>query len=217
MQATAKRCIYSALPMQVFMIHAIKKPLTDGLYLFFMRDMSLRRKRAALRWIFASLHNMGKLPEPTIENTWHPNTHNLILLRAWAFEKWHFLNHFKKIINFAIIIHAFDPPWRWIMETVLRDALKMRWSGQVYWDWWRDVRNLIILRRDFLNRCHLNETRCGFVKYLFNTLLVLYILLPPVRLIFQAFLEKVKEMKWEDRMYGHKSAPNWDWWRESAS
>ncbi len=215
-QATSKRCIYSALPMQVFMIHAIKNPLVSGLHILFEKGHKISIRRDALKQIRAAFHNMGKLPEPTMENTWHPNTHNLILLRTWAFGRYRFLTRFKNIVNFAIIIHAFDPPWRWMMETILRDALEMKWSGGIYWGWWNDVRNLIALRDNFIRRANLSQDRVNFIRRFFLAMIILHIICPPWRAIFKSTTVKVREMKWEDRMFGHNSVPNWEWWKEDA-
>ncbi len=209
-QVTSRRCIYSALPMQVFMIHAIKTPLVSGFNVLFEKGVRVSVRRKAVGQIRFGFRHMGKLPEPTIENTWHPNTHNLILLRTWAFGKYPYLARFKNTVNFAIIIHAFDPPWRWMMETALRDALAMDWGNCP-----QGVQNLRTLRDAFARRCHINEARRGFIKRLFNILIVLH-LLPPWRWMVKAMLMKAKEMTWEDRMYGHTSVPNWPWWVEDA-
>ncbi len=210
-QATSRRCIYSALPMQVFMIHAIKLPLLNGLHLLLEKGHGISVRWESIKQIRLAFRNMGKLPEPTMENTWHPNTHNLILLRTWAFEKYPYLARFKNVINFAIIIHAFDPPWRWIMETTLRDALAMDWDSC-----FQGVRNLRTSRDDFACRCQINEARRGFIRRLFLVLIVLHFL-PPWRWMVKAMLAKAKGMTWEDRMYGHSTMPNWPWWVEDAN
>lgn len=211
-----RRCIYSALPMQVFMIHAIKKPLVEGIHIIFEKGMPMRRRAEGVRQIRQAIRNMGKLPEPTIENTWHPNTHNLILLRVWAFERYRWLGRTttRKLINFAIIIHAFDPPWRWMMESVLIDALKMEWTGGVYWGWWKDTHNLILLRDQFFRRCYLSDARLGFVRRIMNCAIFLHAVFPPCRSMLKACLGKTRQMKWEPQMYGHGTVPQWGWWRE---
>ena len=201
-----KRCIYFALPMQVFMIHAIKTPLLESVrYLFSRRFKGKYKAIKQLRFAFRS---MGKLPEPAIENTWHPNTHNLILIRIWAFERYPLLARFKVVrnaINFGIIIHSFDPPWRWMMETVLMDALKMEWGN-----YRSDIRNLKSLRDSFARSFFLCDFRAIFTRRLFNALIILHIF-PPWRRMVISILKKVKEMKWEDLMYGHNAAPKWAW------
>lgn len=208
-QTDQKRCIYFALPMQVFMIHAIKTPLLEGVRYLFSRR--IKGKYKAFKQLCFAFKSMGKLPEPTIENTWHPNTHNLILLRIWAFEKYPSLAHFKIVrnaINFSIIIHAFDPPWRWMIETVLMDALKMEWAT-----WRGDTRNLISLRASFARKFLLCDFRTIFVRRFFNALIILHVF-PPWRGLIRELLRKAGGMKWEDRTYGQLSHPNWAWRKE---
>ncbi len=120
------RTIYSSLPLQVFMIHAIKKPLLTVAGLI-----------------------LNKLPEPTKDNTWHPNSHNLIDIRD-AFFKHCILGgdrerFIKAVFNFVIILYDFDPPWRWMIDFVKDMALKMEWKPRGYEDtwtehytWWRE-------------------------------------------------------------------------------
>jgi hypothetical protein len=115
------RTIYSSLPMQIFMIHAIKKPLmaVAGLIL-------------------------DKIPEPTKENTWHPNSHNLIDIRddffthmetdkSLASER---LKIIRCVFNFIIILYDFDPPWRWMIDYVKDEAFKKKWEPRGYEDTW---------------------------------------------------------------------------------
>ncbi len=201
------------------MIHAIKMPLADGFFLLCQRR--LKQKREALKKIVMALRNMGKLPEPTIENTWHPNTHNLIHLRTWLFTRYPILGRYsitRRIINFGIIVHAFDPPWRWIMESVGEEAGKLEWRGGVYWGWWRDIRNLITLKRYVKRWCHLSRERLNLINRGFDACVVLYILCPPFRNFVKSIRIKAQGMKWEVKTYGHEGMPtNWNaWWREPA-
>lgn len=118
--------VFSSLPMQVFMIHAIKIPLIK----------------------IASLI-ASKLPEPTKENTWHPNSHNLIEIRD-EFFKHCFLEEarlklIRVIFNFVIIIYDFDPPWRMMIDWVREEANKKEWKPKGYgmntlpdWRWWHE-------------------------------------------------------------------------------
>jgi len=197
--------------MQVFMIHAIKTPLLESVrYLFAKR---IKGKLKAIKQLRFALKSMGKLPVPTTENTWHPNTHNLILLRIWAFEKYPILTWFKTVrntINFAIIIHAFDPPWRWMIETVLRDALKMEWDS-----YRGGIRNLVSLRDNFACKFLLCDFRAIFIRRFFNALIILHIF-PPWRRMIYELLKKAKEMKWEERTYGQPAIPNWTWRKDDS-
>ena len=121
-----RRTVYSSLPMQMFMSHAIKAPLL---------------KIAAL---IAS-----KLPEPTKENTWHPNSHRLIEVRDWFFEHCLIGGDKEKFIriafNFVIILYDFDPPWRDMMDSAREEFMKKTWlprgSQSTFppnWNWWKE-------------------------------------------------------------------------------
>lgn len=121
-----KKTIYSSLPMQVFMMHAIKKPLLEVARLI-----------------------LSKLPEPTKENTWHPNSHNLIEIRDDFFEHC-FLGEDRRIFirtvfNFVIIIYDFDAPWRMMIDWCIEEWRKKDWKPKGYgmdkipdWRWWHD-------------------------------------------------------------------------------
>ncbi len=121
-----KRTIYSSLPMQLFMIEAIKAPLLK------------------VACLIAS-----KLPEPTIENTWHPNSHRMIERRDEFFEHC-FLpeprrTFIRMAINFVIIIYDFDSPWRmmidWFIEPWHLEGWQLRGYGeekQPIYDWWKE-------------------------------------------------------------------------------
>jgi len=201
--------------MQVFMIHAIKNPLTDGAYLLLQRR--LRQKREAFRKIAMAFRNMGKLPAPTIENTWHPNTHNLIHLRTWLFAIYPILGRYsvtRKLINFGIIIHAFDPPWRWIIESMGEEAGKLEWIG-----WRHDFDNLRMLKAYFGHWCHLSRERMNLINRGFDIFIIFYTLCPPFRKLVQTIRIKAQIMKWEGKTYGHEGMPsNWNaWWREPYS
>ncbi len=121
------RTIFSSLPMQIFMIHAIKKPLM----------------------VVAGLI-LDKMPTPTKETTWHPNSHNLIDLRddffthcvGLAEER---LRVIRCVFNFVIILYDFDPPWRWMMDFVLEKALLKEWKPRGFeydwvknYHWWKE-------------------------------------------------------------------------------
>lgn len=136
-----KKTIYSSLPVQVFMIHAIKAPIMEAVYsLFFNPKATFTEKAKALRKLWKAYQAFQKIPEPTKENTWHPNSHNLIDLRDTLFyhlqlgdDRWRVI---KSIFNFVIILNDFDPPWRWIMDSVKDMALKMEWKPRGYEDTW---------------------------------------------------------------------------------
>jgi len=182
----------------------------EGVYLLLQRR--LRQKREALQKIRMAFRNMDKLPEPTIENTWHPNTHNLIQLRTWLFSRWPILRHFsvtQKLIKFGIIIHAFDQPWRWIMESVGEEAAKLEWTS-----WWHNVHNLIMLKGYFRHWCHLNRERMNLITRGFDAVIILYIFCPPFRKLIKEIWIKAQGMKWEGKTYEIALPPKYVWWRE---
>ena len=144
-----KNTIYSALPMQVYMIHAVKMPLIEGVNLFLDPEASKLQKVRALRLVYKAVKAMAKLPEPTVESVWHPNTLNIIALRDWFFERCHLgfarLSFVRTLFNFVIILYDFDPPWRWMMDSLLAKAFGMGWKEKIYghketpnWAWWQD-------------------------------------------------------------------------------
>jgi len=146
-QKPNKKTIFFSLPMQVFMIHNIKTPAMEAVETIFSPDKSKMDKLKATRQLWKVYQAMQKLPEPTLENTWHPNTHNLIRLRDWLFERCFLgklrMGFIRKVMNFAIILYDFDPPWRWIFDNLKDEALKMEWKPKGYEDdwtykWWRD-------------------------------------------------------------------------------
>ncbi len=151
--------IYSTIPMQIFMMNSIKKPILEAMEIIFEQDDSklgkLKKVRAARR-LWKAVHLISKMPEPSLEAKegesgycWHPNSHNLIILRNWLFERC-FLSKqrmglIRRLMNFVIILNDFDPPWRWVIDSVKDEALKMKWESRGYEDvrtesynWWRE-------------------------------------------------------------------------------
>ena len=193
--------IFSSLPMQVYMIHNIKKPILEG-------------KKIALR-------NIDRLPEPTVENTWHPNTHNLLILRDWFFKHWFikflciipFIKRFlTRSSKFIIILYDFDPPWRWIFDSVKDKALELES------DRWGD--NLSYLRDWLLSHCgyqveaggykglHLNRTE--LIEKIFN-MGIKFCNLGGNGFI-KNFMKEARLLEWEPR--GFEDTWEYGWWRE---
>jgi len=144
-----KNTIYSALPMQVYMIHAVKMPLIEGVNTFLDPGANKLQKVRALRLVYKAIKAMAKLPEPTVESVWHPNTHKLIVLRDWFFERCFLggarLSFVRTLFNFVIILYDFDPPWRWMIDSVIEKFRIMPWEDKNYghketpnWAWWQD-------------------------------------------------------------------------------
>ncbi|KKM81961.1 hypothetical protein LCGC14_1324550 [marine sediment metagenome] len=145
-----KTTIYSTVPMQLFMTHAIKQPILDSVETLFDPNASKVSKLKAIRILWKAYQEVSKLPEPTLENTWHPNAHNLIILRDWVLE-WCILDSkrvglIRKVFNFVIILIDFDPPWRWVFDSLKEEADKMEWkskdygrTGETKYSWWRKL------------------------------------------------------------------------------
>lgn len=134
--------IYSSIPMQLFMIHSIKKPILDGVRTIFNPKASKIDKLRASRKLWKAIQLISKMPEPTVENTWHPNTHNLIRLRDWFFTRCSLDSQrtglIKRLMDFVIILYDFDPPWRWIFDSLREEALQMEWKPKGFQDTWVD-------------------------------------------------------------------------------
>lgn len=141
--------VYSTVPMQLYMIHNIKDPILHSIETIFNPDSSKIDKLRAASKLWKAFQSISKMPEPTLENTEHLNAHNLIKLRDWLFERC-FLAHermglIRRLMNFAIIIVDFDPPWRWVFDSVREEAFRMEWqpreygrSGKVKYEWWKE-------------------------------------------------------------------------------
>jgi len=144
---TEQSTIYSTIPMQIFMINSIKKPIIDAVETLSSSDASKIDKVKAARKLWKAVHLISKMPEPTLESTWHPNSHNLIRLRDWLFERC-FLGQkrmglIRRLMNFVIILYDFDPPWRWVMDSLKDKAFEMEWKPKGYedirvYEWWKE-------------------------------------------------------------------------------
>lgn len=110
--------------------------------LFDSKAPKLRKLKAA-KQLWDAFEAMRGLPEPTVEITWHPNTHNVIELRDWLFDRC-FLNELRmgfirRIMNFVIILYDCDPPWRWILDSVREEALTKEWKSRGFGDTWTET------------------------------------------------------------------------------
>ena len=141
--------VYSTVPMQLFMMHVIKAPIIGSIEAIFNPDTSKIDKLRAASKLWKAFQAISKLPEPTLENTVHPNAHNLIILRDWLFARCLLdkgrLGLIRRLINFTIILIEFDPPWRWILDSLREEAFKMKWqprgydrNGETKYDWWKE-------------------------------------------------------------------------------
>jgi len=124
-QRRQARCLYGS-KYQMFITKMIKRPL--------MTIMS------------AVLHQM---PEPTIENTWHPNAHRMITVRD-EFKVNCSLPPERKdtilaMMNFAIMLYDYDPPYRDLMDWAKERIDELGWEPRFSmnliahnWKWWNE-------------------------------------------------------------------------------
>lgn len=135
-----QKTIYFSLGMQMYMTETIKKPIIQGINVLFNPKATKLDKIKALRALWKVLDALKGLPEPTKENTWHPNTRNLIDLRDWllghCFLGVNRMGLIRRMINFVIILYDFDPPWRWIFDSLREKAVDMEWKPRGFQDTW---------------------------------------------------------------------------------
>jgi len=144
--------IYSSLPVQSLVISTIKKPILEAIPVIFNPEASKIEKLKAAVKLWRGLQALSNLPRPTLENTWHPNSHNLIVIRDWVLDCLSVRNKqgiyaglnstrlglIDKLFNLVIIIYDFDPPWRWILDSVKDNAFDMSWKPRGYGDDWSE-------------------------------------------------------------------------------
>ena len=140
--ALRHQTIYFSLPVQTLIIHTIKKPILESAETIFDKKASKIDKLKALSTLWSAVKAVSCLPKPNLENTWHPNSHNLIKLRDWLLARLNLAKErvslIERVFNLVIIIYDFDPPWRWIMDGVKDEALKTEWKPQGWGDDWSD-------------------------------------------------------------------------------
>lgn len=147
--AVKYQTIYSSLGAQVLMTSLVKKPVLDSVAVIFSPEASKFKKLKALISLWRAYQAIDKFPRPTIENTWHPNSHNLVRLRDWLTTSARLGSHresfIERIMNLAIVIYDFDPPWRWVMDSAREKMGEMEWKARGYgddwqdwYDWWKD-------------------------------------------------------------------------------
>jgi hypothetical protein len=135
-----QKTVYYSVAMQMYMSQTIKTPVLLAFDILFNKEASKLDKVKAIRVLWKAFNSLKGLPEPTKENTWHPNTHNLIDLRDWLFERLNFDHRrttlIRRIMNFVIVLYDFDPPWRWVFDSLKDEALKKEWKARGYYDNW---------------------------------------------------------------------------------
>ncbi len=138
-----QKTVYYSLGMQLYMTETIKKPVMRATAIIFDPKCPKWQKLKAMKMLWDAFEAAQGLPEPTKENTWHPNSCNLIDLRDWLFQRCHLdtdtrMNLIRRIMNFVIIIYDFDPPWRWIFDSLREEAMKKDWKPRGFDDTWKE-------------------------------------------------------------------------------
>jgi hypothetical protein len=148
--------VYSSLPYQTFMVHAIKAPVVEGVFTIFSPTANKAQKTQAMLKAYRGLKAFeDKFPEPQHGNepttglpyAWHPNSHALIDLRDEFFKHCH-LNDgrcrlLRTFINAVIIIYDYDPPYRMMIDWWAQQLNIQNWRFDMpvtvvnhNWEWW---------------------------------------------------------------------------------
>jgi len=204
------KTIYSSLPVQVYMIHAIKKPILDAIYNVRNQGGLIPKAKAGIG-ILKALNKMDKLPDPDLENTWHPNTQNLLIMREWFFDYWivrmlcpipFIKKPLHRITKGIVILYDFDPPWRWMLDSLKDRAFELTSDDWGY--------NLSQLRDWFLSCCTLDGQRDALIKKVFN-LSIRFCSLGGNSFVKGA-MKKALTLDWIPR--GFEDTWTYEWWVE---
>ncbi len=141
-----QKTVYYSAPMQIYMSVAIKGPALQAITVLFSPKAGKLDKIKAGKMLWDAFEATKGLPEPTKENTWHPNTHNLIDLRDWLWARCRLapirMGFIRRLMNFVIILYDFDPPWRWIFDSVREEAMRLEWKPRGFQDTWVEEHKL---------------------------------------------------------------------------
>jgi len=138
---------FAQMSCQVYMVHAIKAPLVASVNTLMSPESSKIDKLKAFNELRKLLPKFSKLPIPTKENTWHPNSHHLIDIRDEFFKRCHLDNNrlwfINTLFNFAIILYDYDRPYRMMMDWCKEQLDRKKWAPRESqsvcgWDysWW---------------------------------------------------------------------------------
>ena len=141
-QAMKYQTIYDPQPVQMLFIHNIKTPILEAFDILFSPDSSLIAKGRALKNAKKAFNTLSNLPRPSLEDTWHPNSHNLIHIREYLIRNLRLapirMNFIDNIFKLAIMIYEYDCPWRWIMDSAREKSEELEWKERGYYDDWQD-------------------------------------------------------------------------------
>ena len=147
-----EKTIYFSYGLQAYMHEEIKKTVMEAIEILFDSKAPKFRRFKAVKKLWDVFESLKGLPEPTIDRTWHPNTRNLIELRDWFFDRCSLntlrMGFIRRVMNFVIILYDFDPPWRWILDSVREKSLTKDWKPRGFEDtwsktytWWNESKN----------------------------------------------------------------------------
>jgi len=152
--------VYTSLPYQTFMVHAIKKPAVEAITTILSPDTSSVEKVKALLKLRKALGDFERnFPEPssTIGDPgycWHPNSHILISIRDEFFTHCRLDKSndpcnrngiIRVVINFLIVIYDYDPPYRMMIDWWAKKLDIKNWRYDIpfstiprKWAWWTE-------------------------------------------------------------------------------
>ncbi len=148
-QYQERMTVFSDLPHQTFMVHGIKAPLMEGVMELLTPGRNTGDNFKSMYKIARSLKGFEKnFPEPTQENTWHPNSHILINIRDEFFKHCQLDERRRRLlrlaINFVIAIYDYDPPYRMMIDWWAQQLKIQNWRYDVpvklinyNWTWWK--------------------------------------------------------------------------------
>lgn len=196
--------IYFTIQMQMYLSTTVKGPA--------LRAIETVRtggsKWYALRVMWNAFAAIKGIPEPTKQNTWHPNTHNLIYIRDTTLKN---IIRFKVprfLVRFLIVLYDFDPPWRYILDSIKDESAEMKWNI------FNSGYNFFRLSKWAIKRCQLHQNRRIAIKAALLGACFAYYLFPPVAIWFTRVRKEARKMEWEKKGFSDDWAETYRWWRE---
>jgi hypothetical protein len=197
------RCIYGQWPQQSFIVDSIKAPLLANIQL--IRTGTAKEKVKAALGLRQVAKDFRKLPVPTVENTWHPNSHKLIEVRDSISRKYFLGSNslFNLGADFLIVMYDYDPPYRDMADDVYEQLRSRPWG----------VESLALVRDWYMKKSGLSGDRKGFIDYGFNLLIRNKVLRNIAGAAFEMLPNKMWLPKGAMNLIGH----NWDFWKSDEN
>ena len=144
-EAKKRQTVFSSYEWQHRMVEEVKGPALEGLMDILSSNYGrrlgglLKLRRAMQAWV--------DFPEPTKENTWHPNSHRLIDIRddflsLCQLDEKH-IRFIRLAINFIIVLYDYDPPYRMLIDWWAKKLGMTNWDYSIpitvvghNWKWW---------------------------------------------------------------------------------